>query len=124
MMTGTRTAPLTIRHHVILGVPVAALDAPSALAAIARLVEEAPPVHLVYVNAHTLNLASRDAAYRATLERATLILRDGAWIGLRNSLAIVVVSGSLIILQVGRPHRRFETSYWPASSYPPDAPSR
>jgi N-acetylglucosaminyldiphosphoundecaprenol N-acetyl-beta-D-mannosaminyltransferase len=86
MMTGTRTAPLTIRHHVILGVPVAALDAPSALAAIARLVEEAPPVHLVYVNAHTLNLASRDAGYRATLERATLILRDGAGVGLAGRL--------------------------------------
>jgi hypothetical protein len=52
-----------------------------------------------------------------------LMLRDGAWIGLRNSLAIVVVSGSLLILQVGRPGRRLETAYWPAS-FPPDSPSR
>ena len=75
-----------VRRSVILDVPVASLDVPDALALILRLVEERPPVHLAYVNAHTLNLASRDRAYRAVLRRATLVLRDGVGVGLAGRI--------------------------------------
>jgi exopolysaccharide biosynthesis WecB/TagA/CpsF family protein len=35
------------------------------------------PRHLCFVNAHSLNLAYRDQAYRAALSRADLVLNDG-----------------------------------------------
>lgn len=77
---------VAVRRSVILDVPVAALDVPDALAMVLRLVEERPPVHLAYVNAHTLNLASRNRPYRAVLRRATLVLRDGVGVGLAGRL--------------------------------------
>jgi exopolysaccharide biosynthesis WecB/TagA/CpsF family protein len=75
-----------VRRNVILDVPVAALDVPDALALVRRLVEEQPPVHLAFVNAHTLNLASRNRTYGAVLRRATLVLRDGVGVGLAGRL--------------------------------------
>jgi N-acetylglucosaminyldiphosphoundecaprenol N-acetyl-beta-D-mannosaminyltransferase len=78
----------------ILGVPVAVLDARSALAEVARLAERAGPhgphparpARVVYVNAHTLNLAARDPEYRAVLGRAHLVLNDGAGVALAARL--------------------------------------
>lgn len=40
------------------------------------------PRHLCYVNAHSLNLAYRDEAYRGALSRADLVLNDGIGIEL------------------------------------------
>lgn len=76
----------SIPRTAILGVPVALLDEAAALREVARLVDEAPPVHVAYVNAHTLNLAARDPAYRAVLRRASLVLNDGAGVGIAARL--------------------------------------
>lgn len=62
----------------ILGVPVAAIDAVRALAEIERLVDKRRPAIVAYANAHTLNLAWADPAYRQLLCRADLVLNDGA----------------------------------------------
>lgn len=62
----------------ILGVPVARLDVDAALDEIERLYDEPGPQLAVYVNAHTLNLASVDGAYRDLLCRAGVVLGDGA----------------------------------------------
>jgi N-acetylglucosaminyldiphosphoundecaprenol N-acetyl-beta-D-mannosaminyltransferase len=66
----------------ILGVPVARLTAAEALQRIEGLYERDKPALVAYVNAHTLNLASRDAGYRAVLDKSDLILNDGAGVGL------------------------------------------
>jgi exopolysaccharide biosynthesis WecB/TagA/CpsF family protein len=66
----------------ILGVPVARLDATEALQRIERLYDRETPALVAYVNAHTLNLASRDAGYRAVLNKSDLVLNDGSGVGL------------------------------------------
>jgi exopolysaccharide biosynthesis WecB/TagA/CpsF family protein len=62
----------------VLGVPIARLDAAAALDEIERLYDEPRPQLAVYVNAHTLNLAYGDPAYRDLLRRAGIVLGDGA----------------------------------------------
>jgi exopolysaccharide biosynthesis WecB/TagA/CpsF family protein len=62
----------------ILGVPIARLDADTALDEVERLYEDAEPQIAAYANAHTLNLAYRDASYRALLNSAGIVLGDGA----------------------------------------------
>jgi exopolysaccharide biosynthesis WecB/TagA/CpsF family protein len=42
---------------------------------------------LFFVNAHTLNLASRDPAYRAVLNRSDVVLNDGVGLALYGKLA-------------------------------------
>jgi hypothetical protein len=44
-----------------------------------------------------------------------LIMRDGAWLGLRNSLALAVIALSLLYLwrTLIDPRSRYEESYWP-----------
>ena len=66
----------------ILGVPVARLTATEALQRIEGLYERDKPALVAYVNAHTLNLASRDAGYRAVLDKADLVLNDGSGVAL------------------------------------------
>jgi exopolysaccharide biosynthesis WecB/TagA/CpsF family protein len=66
----------------ILGVPIARLDETAALAELSRLADEEAPAHVVHVNAHTLNLAHESPGYRAVLQRASLVLRDGVGVGL------------------------------------------
>lgn len=61
----------------ILGVPVARLGPAPALSEIERLHDEDGPALVFYANAHTLNLASRDAEYKAVLQNAGLVLNDG-----------------------------------------------
>ena len=61
----------------ILGVPIVRADEASALAGLERLGEEGDSVVVAFANAHTLNLASTNPAYRAVLERAEVILNDG-----------------------------------------------
>lgn len=62
----------------MLGVPVARLTAAAAREELVRLYERDRPALAAYVNAHTLNLASRDSGYRALLETADIVLNDGA----------------------------------------------
>lgn len=66
----------------ILGVPIARLDARAALAEVERLADVAAPALVAYVNAHTLNLATRDHEYRRLLRSAALVLNDGAGVAL------------------------------------------
>jgi exopolysaccharide biosynthesis WecB/TagA/CpsF family protein len=62
----------------ILGVPIARLDADAALGEIERLYEKPGPQLVVYVNAHTLNLAHADPSYRELIRGAGIVLGDGA----------------------------------------------
>ena len=62
----------------VLGVPIARLDAGAALDEIERLYDSATPELVAYANAHTLNLAYADGAYRDLLRRAGIVLGDGA----------------------------------------------
>ncbi len=52
------------------------------MAATVQLYESGEPSLLVYVNAHTLNLACKDPAYRRILASADLVLNDGAGVGM------------------------------------------
>jgi len=70
----------------VLGVPVAKLRPDEALAALARLHDDAGPGLVAYANAHTLNLAASDPSYRELLREAALVLNDGAGIGIAARL--------------------------------------
>jgi N-acetylglucosaminyldiphosphoundecaprenol N-acetyl-beta-D-mannosaminyltransferase len=61
----------------ILGVPLTRIDRETALREIERLYERDAPALVVYANAHTLNLASRDPGYRLLLRGADIVLNDG-----------------------------------------------
>jgi hypothetical protein len=67
-------------------------------------------------------------AGRAMLDSAVdreimLVLRDGAWIGLRNGLAVSIATGCLTLL-LRRPGRRTANSPWHITRpTPPDTPS-
>lgn len=62
----------------ILGVPIARLDVAAALDEVERLYEDDGPRVAAYANAHTLNLAHSDPEYRSLLNRAGIVLGDGA----------------------------------------------
>ncbi|QUQ70398.1 WecB/TagA/CpsF family glycosyltransferase [Kutzneria sp. CA-103260] len=66
----------------VLGVPVAALTARQAIAEVSRLLAEPGPQTLVYVNAHSVNLARSHDRYRACLAGADLVLNDGSGVAL------------------------------------------
>ena len=70
----------------ILGIPVAAGTTIEALAEIERLYEASAPALIAYVNAHTLNLAYKDDAYRRVLEGAGLVLNDGTGVAIAARL--------------------------------------
>ncbi|HVF54436.1 MAG TPA: WecB/TagA/CpsF family glycosyltransferase [Actinomycetota bacterium] len=70
----------------VFGVPVARLTAEAALAEVERLYEDGNPTTVVYVNAHTLNLAAADPEYRALLMSAGLVLNDGAGLAIAGRL--------------------------------------
>ena len=70
----------------ISGVRVARISPRRALEAIAGLAQTSPPVTVVHVNAHTLNLAAADNSYREILSRADLVLNDGKGIMLAARL--------------------------------------
>jgi len=61
----------------VLGVPFAALSRDDAIARLRAMVRGTGAYRVVLANAHTLNLAARDAAYREILRTASLVLRDG-----------------------------------------------
>ena len=66
----------------ILGVPIACLDAGSALNEIENLYAAPAPATAFYANAHALNLASVDGGFRKLLRDADLVLNDGAGVAL------------------------------------------
>ena len=66
----------------VLGVPVAALTARQAIAEVSDLLAESTPQTLVYVNAHSMNLARSHVRYRACLAGADLVLNDGSGVAL------------------------------------------
>jgi N-acetylglucosaminyldiphosphoundecaprenol N-acetyl-beta-D-mannosaminyltransferase len=66
----------------VLGVPVAALTVRQAIAEVSGLLAEPRPQTLVYVNAHSVNLARSDVRYRACLANADLVLNDGSGLAL------------------------------------------
>lgn len=61
----------------VLGVRVHMLDESAALGRIERIHDLGPPRFVSYVNPHTVNLASRDRAFAATLACADTRLADG-----------------------------------------------
>ncbi|MFN2586749.1 MAG: WecB/TagA/CpsF family glycosyltransferase [Actinomycetota bacterium] len=70
----------------VLGVPVARLTAAAAREELVRLYERDRPALVAYANAHTLNLASRDPAYRAVLRSADIVLNDGAGLAIAGRI--------------------------------------
>jgi exopolysaccharide biosynthesis WecB/TagA/CpsF family protein len=62
----------------VLDVEVDRLTSIEALGRIDELVAGAGPAACFFVNAHTLNLAARDPAFREVLATAALVLNDGA----------------------------------------------
>ena len=66
----------------ILGIPIACVDASEALMEIDRLQHRQSPALVAYVNAHSINLASRNPTYRDILERSDLNLNDGSGVSL------------------------------------------
>jgi N-acetylglucosaminyldiphosphoundecaprenol N-acetyl-beta-D-mannosaminyltransferase len=71
--------PLAARRLRLLGVPIVDMQFDDAVAFVSSLLEDEPPTPrtLYFVNAHTLNLAYENAAYRAVLNRADYVLGDG-----------------------------------------------
>lgn len=70
----------------ILGVRIAQLERPDAVARVERLCERDRPGLLVYANAHTLNTASKDPGFRRILASADLVLNDGSGVALAARL--------------------------------------
>lgn len=70
----------------VLGVGVDRLDRRAARAEVLRLSERPGHDTLSFVNAHALNLASRDASYRQTLQRSSLVLNDGIGVAIAGRL--------------------------------------
>ncbi len=66
--------------------PVARLTAAAAREELVLLYERERPALVAYANAHTLNLASRDSAYRAVLRSADIVLNDGAGLAIAGRI--------------------------------------
>ena len=71
----------------ILGVPFRDFSHDEALAHVRTLLCDGASHHIVLANAHTLNAAASDPAYRAILEHASLVLRDGVGVELASLVA-------------------------------------
>ncbi len=76
---------LALLTHTIFGVPVAVLQTASAIALIEAALVAHRRLNVVFCNAHTLNLAVEDAAYREILARC-LCLNDGIGVDLASRL--------------------------------------
>ena len=70
---------IDLRRLRVLGVDVADVGADEALSLLERALarDAGPPVRVYFVNAHTLKLASEDAAYREVLAAADYVFGDG-----------------------------------------------
>ncbi len=75
------------RQLVVLGVPFTLCSFSGAVGRVRGMIATGRPHQVVLANAHTLNLACGDPAYRGLLQEADLVLRDGAGIELAARLA-------------------------------------
>ena len=73
---GETTPPRVSTYTLVLGAQIDVMTGLELLGALAG-VERARPVHLGYVNAHSLNLAYRDERYRNALQSCAYLLNDG-----------------------------------------------
>jgi N-acetylglucosaminyldiphosphoundecaprenol N-acetyl-beta-D-mannosaminyltransferase len=71
----------------IIGVPLSPLSYDAAVQRIREMLSSGRAHQVVIANAHTLNLAYEDPAYRRTLQQAALVLRDGLGVELAALLA-------------------------------------
>jgi len=71
----------------IFGVPFSFLSYDAAVQRIREMVSTGGAHQVVIANAHTLNLAYENPAYRRTLQQAALVLRDGLGVELAALLA-------------------------------------
>jgi N-acetylglucosaminyldiphosphoundecaprenol N-acetyl-beta-D-mannosaminyltransferase len=81
---GSTAAPDSV---VILGVPFSPLDYEQAVERIRAMMGAPRAHHVVLANAHTMNCAYTDPAYRRILQRAALVLRDGVGLEVAGALA-------------------------------------
>jgi exopolysaccharide biosynthesis WecB/TagA/CpsF family protein len=77
----------TIDHDLeridVLGVPVLTAEPPTARRAVAQAcLAQDEPVKVAYANAHSLNLASTDPAFRSALQGFEFVFNDGAGVSL------------------------------------------
>lgn len=77
---GRAASTRSLQYSVVLGVRIDVVTGPELLRNLARATPS-HPVHLGYVNAHSLNLAYRNVTYRNALQGCAYVLNDG--IGLR-----------------------------------------
>jgi N-acetylglucosaminyldiphosphoundecaprenol N-acetyl-beta-D-mannosaminyltransferase len=71
----------------VLDVPFLLCSFTKAVERIRAMIATGRPHHVVLANAHTLNLAWDDSAYRRVLQEADLVLRDGIGVELAARLA-------------------------------------
>ncbi|MGO1049233.1 WecB/TagA/CpsF family glycosyltransferase [Crossiella sp. CA198] len=70
----------------VLGIRVVCLPRKQVLSVVGELLDSAAPQLLAYANAHSLNLAVRNAAYRRVLDDAALVLNDGSGLAIAAKL--------------------------------------
>jgi exopolysaccharide biosynthesis WecB/TagA/CpsF family protein len=83
---GLEPAPVDARVT-ILGVPFSPLGFDAATERIRGMLRAGRPHHVVLANAHTLNCARDDGAYRRILQDAALVLRDGVGVEVAAAFA-------------------------------------
>ncbi|MPZ68746.1 MAG: WecB/TagA/CpsF family glycosyltransferase [Actinobacteria bacterium] len=81
-----RLRPMVLDPVEVLGVPVGRMTTMEAIATVERAALEGAPALVVYVNAHTLNTASKEPAYRRLLGSAAVVLNDGAGLSVAGRL--------------------------------------
>jgi len=71
----------------ILDIPIVRATEAEAMAEIRYLAEQSEPTMVIYVNAHTLELTTRDPEYRKIVQNAAIVMNDG--IGVSMAAKIV-----------------------------------
>ncbi len=66
----------------ILGVPVVRAEVAECVAEVERLCREETPALVTYVNAHSLNVACKDAEYARLLRERFVVFKDGIGVGI------------------------------------------
>jgi alpha-1,3-mannosyltransferase len=78
-------AVLGTRRRTILGVDFLPMERAAAVQRIDKEIEDGRPLRVAFANAHTLNLAARDSAFRSVLARF-LVLNDGVGVDIASRL--------------------------------------
>lgn len=66
----------------ILDIPIVRATEAEAMAEIRHLAEQPEPALVIFVNAHTLELTTRDPEYRQIVQEAAIVLNDGIGVSL------------------------------------------